>query len=107
MARVGVPDEERARPQRIVVNLALEPRHSFGTLRDDLARSVDYAIVCEELKHFVFGREDRLIETLAHEMARFLLGRFAIVCLELEVRKFVVPETKYVAAKVVRTTGDS
>jgi len=101
-ARVGVPNEERDKPQRLTVSLTLEPRQSFRDLGDDLARTVDYAAVCAELQRFVAGRDDKLIETLAHEMAEHLLGRFALARVELEVRKFILPETRYVAVRVTR-----
>lgn len=102
MARVGVPDEERAQPQRLVVSLTLQPRGNFAELDDDLARTVDYALVCEELRRFVSGRRDKLIETLADEMATHLLRAFALVRVDLELRKFILPETRYVAARVSR-----
>lgn len=102
MARVGVPEEERAQPQRLVVILTLQPQSSFAKLGDDLARTVDYALVCEELRRFVAGRRANLIETLAHEMAEHLLREFELVRVELELRKFILPETRYVAVRVVR-----
>jgi dihydroneopterin aldolase len=37
---------------------------------------VDYAAICEELKRFGSDRQDKLIETLAHEMAEHLLATF-------------------------------
>lgn len=98
-ARVGVPEEERAAPQRITVSLRLQPRQNFRELGDDLRRTIDYAAVCGELRRFVDGRADRLIETLAHAMAGHLLASFEIVRVELELRKFILPETKYVAVK--------
>lgn len=98
-ARVGVPEEERAAAQRLTVSLRLQPRRSFRDLGDELHRTIDYAAVCEELRRFVRGRADRLIETLAHAMAEHLLVRFEIARVELELRKFILPETKYVAVK--------
>ena len=103
MARVGVPEEERVQPQRLTVSLTLQPRKSFGELDNDLGQTVDYAVICEELKRFVSSRQDKLIETLAHEMAEHLLATFEIARAELEVRKFVLPGTRYVAARVTRS----
>jgi dihydroneopterin aldolase len=104
MARVGVPDEERAEPQRLTVSLTLQSRHRFGDLGDDLGRTIDYAAVCVELRRFVSDRGDKLIETLAHEMAEHLLRTFALARVELELRKFILPETRFVAARVTRET---
>ena len=102
MTHVGVPDEERAQPQRLTVSLTLQPRHSFADLGDDLARTVDYAAVCAEVRSFVSGRRDKLIETLAHEMAQHLLRTFALARVELELRKFILPDTHHVAVRITR-----
>lgn len=102
MATVGVPEEERAQPQRLVANVILQPARGFSGLGDDLARTVDYAAVCESLKILVAARRDRLIETMAHEMAEHLLRHFDLRRVELELRKFVLQGTRYVAVRVVR-----
>lgn len=104
-ACVGVPEEERAAPQRLAVSLRLEPRHNFRELGDELVRTVDYAAVCDELRDFVRDRVDWLIETLAEAMAEHLLKRFEIARVELELRKFILPETKYVAVRVQRNAA--
>lgn len=104
-ARVGVPAEERAQPQRLTISLTLQPRHSFDELGDELARTVDYAAVCDELRNLAREREDKLIETLADALATHLLARFDLARVELELRKFILPDTKYVAVKVARTAS--
>lgn len=101
-ARVGVPEEERATPQRLVISATLQPRRGFSELDDQLAHAVDYAAVCAELERFAGARQDKLIETLADAMARHLLARFELAQVELELRKFVLPATKYVAVRVAR-----
>lgn len=107
MAHVGVPEEERAAPQRLSVSLILRPRHGFAELADDLARTIDYAAVCEEVQQLVAGRRDKLIETLAHEIALHLLRRFELARIEVEVRKFVLPQTRFVAVRVVREAASA
>ncbi len=101
-ARVGVSEDERAAPQRLTVSLTLQPRHRFVELADDLARTVDYAAVCAEVERFIAGREDKLIETLAQKIADHLLERFTVVRVEVELRKFILPQTKYVAVRLAR-----
>ncbi len=101
-SRVGVPAEERAKLQRLTLSVTLMPRGSFAELNDDLARTVDYAAVCASLADFVSSREDRLIETLADAMARHLLECFDVTRVELELRKFILPQTKFVAVRLVR-----
>lgn len=102
IARVGVSEEERAQLQRLTVSLVLQPQNRFSDLADDLGRTVDYAAVCAELRRFVSGRRDKLIETLAHEMAEHLLRSFELARVQLELRKFILPETRFVAVRVTR-----
>ena len=102
MAQVGVPEEERARPQRLTVSLTLQPQNQFDDLDDDLRRTVDYVAVGAELRHFASGRRDKLIETLAYEMAEHLLRSFELARVELELRKYILPGSRYVAARVIR-----
>jgi dihydroneopterin aldolase len=101
LARVGVPDEERASAQRLIFNITFWP--TFPTaLEDELARTVDYAAVYAEIMRFVEARSDRLIETLADALATHLLKTFAIEKIPIELRKFILPEVEFVSVTVTR-----
>ncbi len=97
-----MPDEERAAPQRLTVSIMLWPQAGFHELHDDLQKTVNYAAVCREVKEFTKGRRDKLIETLAEEIAADLLRKFPIARLRLEMRKFILPDVKYVAVTIMR-----
>ncbi|MGI9088959.1 MAG: dihydroneopterin aldolase [Chthoniobacterales bacterium] len=100
--RVGVPEEERAEPQRLTVSITLWPVRSFREMEDQLEQTVNYAEVCRAVETFAGARRDQLIETLADEMAAHLLENFSIRKLRLEVRKFILPKVNYVAVSVTR-----
>jgi len=104
-ACVGVPEKERAAPQRLTATITLWPRRQADELHDDLAETVNYSEVCEETKKFVRNHTYKLIETLASELATHLLQRFAIAKIEVELRKFVVPDAKYVSVTVTRSAA--
>jgi dihydroneopterin aldolase len=99
-ARVGVPDSERAQPQRLMLNVTLWPKTSAR--RDNIADTVDYSEVAAVLKQFVGQRDYRLIETLAEEIAGHLLGRFPLRKVAVEVRKFVLPDADHVSVTTIR-----
>jgi dihydroneopterin aldolase len=101
-AHIGVPDEERAVAQRLTASLVLEPVRGFDALGDDLAQAVDYFAVCQAVRELVAERPRRLIETLAEEIARGLLARFRLSAVEVEIRKYILPDTKYVSVRVRR-----
>lgn len=102
MARVGVPEEERAKAQRLTLSLTLWPDRSFSELDDEIAKAVDYAAVAQELQRLVATREDRLIETLAEVLANYLLEAFPVARVRLELRKFILPDVNYVAVRLTR-----
>lgn len=104
-ARVGVPEKERAAPQRLTATITLWPQRQAGELHDHIAETVNYSEVCEETKKFVRDRTVKLIETLADELATHLLQRFAIARIAVELRKFVVPDVKYVSVTVTRSAA--
>jgi dihydroneopterin aldolase len=106
-ARVGVPDREREDPQRLVFSIRLVPKHDFRDLHDDLRMTVDYAAVADEVRSFVRNRVVKLIETLADELARHLLKRFALAEVAIELRKFIMPDTKYVSVRVTRSSDET
>ncbi len=106
-ARIGVPAEERDRVQRLVFSITLVPWTNFSALQDDLARTVNYAEVADEVRRFVQAQVVKLVETLADELATHLLAKFPIREVRLELRKFVLHETKHIAVRVTRTAPNA
>jgi dihydroneopterin aldolase len=102
LAHIGVPDAERATAQRLTFNITFWPKHNAPELEDEIGRTVNYAAVCAETKNFVQARSDRLIETLADALAAHLLEVFEIGKITIELRKFIVPEVKFVSVTVTR-----
>ena len=102
-AFIGVPDEERAAAQRLTVNLVLEPLRGFTALGDAIENTVDYFRVCEDVKALGLARPRHLLETLAEDIAARLLARFALRAVEVELRKYVLPDTAFVAVKIARS----
>lgn len=100
--RLGVPEDERATPQRITLSLTLWPLRAFPNVSDDIARAVNYSAVARAVKEFVDSRADKLIETLAENIAAHLLERFPVQKISIELRKFVLSDAKYVAVKLTR-----
>ena len=98
--RVGVPDSERAKPQRLSLNLTLWPK--IAELHDDIENTVNYSAVAERVKKFVGQHDYKLIETLGEEIAAHLLAQFNLRKVEIEVRKFVLPDANYVSVTAVR-----
>jgi dihydroneopterin aldolase len=104
-ARIGVPQEERTKPQRLSVSISFWPREKACDLDDKIDRTVNYSAVAEETKTFVSDQSFSLIETLADRLAMHLLKTFPIQKVAVEVRKFALQDAKYVSVNVTRSVS--
>lgn len=103
---VGVPDEERARWQTIELDVMLTPKRDFRDLGDSIEETIDYERVSLELKDVAAAKPRKLIETLAEELTAHLLKTFPISSVDLTIRKFILPGTKWVGVSVTRPLKD-
>jgi FolB domain-containing protein len=101
---VGVPDEERAEPQRLLVSVEMARDFRQAAATDDLQHTINYYAVSQRLLKLGEGRSWKLIETLAEEIAGIVLGEFGATAVAVEVQKFIIPEARHVAVKIHRET---
>lgn len=97
--RIGVPDEERAKWQDIEIDLRIGLKKNFGEMADAISETIDYAAVCEAVRELALARPRQLVETLAEEISQLLLTRFGADSAEVEIRKFILPETRSVGVR--------
>lgn len=100
--RVGWTDEERARPQVVLVDLDLEIDATASARSDDLGDTVDYGAVIAEVAQHVSSREERLLERLAAEVAEMVSARNGVKRVSVEIAKEVVPVPEEVGRVAVR-----
>ena len=96
---IGVPEAERAEAQRLLVDAIIEPLTDFPDLDDDITRTVDYDAASRRIQALAAEHPRRLIETLAHEIALLLVTEFPARQATVEIRKFILPHTDYVAVR--------
>ena len=101
--RVGVPDEERAQPQRLLITVEMEHDFSVAARHDDLTGTIDYFEVTQRLLKLGDGRNWKLIEKLASDIADLVLREFCAAAVTVEIKKFIIPQTRFVAVKIVRS----
>ena len=100
--RVGVSDEERSGPQRLLITVRMARDVSGATASDDLAQTIDYYAVTRRLLAFGEGRSWKLIEKLAADIAQMVLTEFRPESISVKVKKFIISEARYVAVQVRR-----
>ena len=98
--RVGVPDEERAQPQRLLITVEMEHDFSEAAKTDDLTKTIDYFAVAQVLLKLGERRSWKLIETLANDIATLVIGDFYASAVTVEIKKFIIPVAQFVAVQL-------
>jgi 7,8-dihydroneopterin aldolase/epimerase/oxygenase len=103
---VGVPDYERRNKQRLLVSVEIGSDFNEAARTDNLETTIDYSAVCLQIRKYGDGRSWRLIEKLAVDLAGFVLAEFKAATVRVEVKKFIIPETKFVAVEAFRSRAE-
>jgi len=99
---VGVPDQERAQPQKLLLNIEMNVDIGPAALTDRVEKTVNYQRVVDDLLSFGQGRSWRLLEKLVSNLADRIMSEFEPDSVSVEAKKFVIPQARYVAVSVTR-----
>ena len=100
---VGVTDEERSKPQRLLVTVEMNLEFTTAALTDRVEKTIDYHKVANDLLHFGEGRSWKLLERLVSNIADRVMAEYRPDSVVIEVKKFVIPQARYVAVSLSRT----
>lgn len=100
--RVGVTPEERATPQRVVVDVVVSTNLAAAGRSDDLRETIDYAALIASVADAVESEEANLLETLAHRIVARVEEIKEATGVTVEVWKEIVPVEEEVDRVSVR-----
>lgn len=99
---VGLTDEERAQPQRLLLTVDMSLDFSAAALTDRVEKTINYQKVVDELLAFGQGRNWKLLEKLVSNIADRIMTEYEPESVFVEAKKFVIPQARYVAVSVTR-----
>lgn len=99
---IGVPDEERATTQTLLVTIRMTPSQDFDGLADEISRTIDYYQVSLAIEALAAEKPRKLIETLATDIAGYLLGNHPLSDVAVTIEKHILPNTECVAVHIER-----
>ena len=99
---VGVTEQEREKPQRLLITVEMSLDLTVAAVSDRIEKTINYQEVVDEILKYGDGRNWKLIEKLATNLADFILARYKPQGVGVEVKKFVIPQTKYVSVTVTK-----
>jgi len=100
---VGVSDEERATPQRLLLTIEMAFDFSSAAVSDRIERTIDYHAVCEKLLAYGHERSWKLLEKLVTNLCDYILADFKAQTVNITVKKFVIPQARHVSVQLSKT----
>jgi 7,8-dihydroneopterin aldolase/epimerase/oxygenase len=94
---VGVTDEERAKPQRLLLTVDMSLDFSSAAVSDRIERTINYQIVADDLLKFGEGRSWKLVEKLVTNIAERILSEYKPQGVMVEVKKFSIPQARFIS----------
>ena len=102
-AQIGVTETERARPQRLLISVELERDLAEAGRTDAETATTRYDVVADTIRRVAAERPRKLVEAVADEIAKTILSQNLALAVSVEVRKFSIPRSEYVAIQIRRT----
>ncbi len=97
---LGVPDPERRKAQTVLCTAVFPvPSLARAAAGDDLRKTVDYHALSQALRSEARRIPRKLLERLATDLARVACRRFRLPWIEIELKKFILPETRHVSLR--------
>jgi dihydroneopterin aldolase len=101
-ARVGVTDDERAKPQSLLVSLEIKLDLARAAARDDLSDTIDYDWLATAVADLIRRDEAYLLEHLAGKVADLVSAVKGVQGVTVEIAKESVPTQERVGNVRVR-----
>jgi 7,8-dihydroneopterin aldolase/epimerase/oxygenase len=100
---VGITDEERAKPQRLLLTVDMTLDFSSASVSDRIERTINYQTVVDDLLKFGERRSWKLLEKLVANVAERVFTEYKPQAVMVEVKKFSIPQARFISV----STGQS
>ena len=100
--RVGISEEERAKPQRLLLTLDIKFDFTAAAMSGRIGRTIDCYEVTQQLLKLGETRSWRLTESVAMDIADIILLEFHPESVTVEVKKFSIPGAGYVSTTLTK-----
>ena len=100
---IGVYDWEKSIQQTLQFDVEMRTDIRAAAEVDDLSKTVDYAVVSEDIVKLAKENQAELIETVAEKVAERILTHYAVNSVQISLRKLgAVASTQSVGVRIER-----
>jgi 7,8-dihydroneopterin aldolase/epimerase/oxygenase len=101
LAPIGIYEQEKLAPQRIIVNIDLSVQEGSGD--DDISHVVSYEIVVKKVEAILAAGHTNLVETLCEKIAEACLIDKRVLAARVRVEKpDIIPNARSVGVEIER-----
>ncbi len=98
---IGIYEQEKAAPQRIIVNIDLSVQEGSGD--DDISHVVSYEIVVKKVEAIIAEGHINLIETMCEKVAAACLKDKRVMAARVRIEKpDIIPNARSVGVEIER-----
>jgi len=92
---IGIYDWEKDFSRKLLINIEMETSNELAFTSEDIAQTLDYEVVYNNIKKIVLSKKYLLIETLAHDILQMICLQKHIVYAKVEIDKLnIFPEVR-------------
>lgn len=103
MASIGIYENEKTKPQRIIVNIDLSVREA-ETMDDEISHVVSYEIIAKKVEAILAEGHVNLVETLCEKIAQACLRDKRVMAARVRVEKpDIIPNARSVGVEIERS----
>jgi FolB domain-containing protein len=99
---VGVTDEERDKPQRLLLTVDISLDITSAAVSDRIEKTVNYQKLADDLIKFGDNRNWKLLEKLVSNIADHIMTEHRPEAVMVEAKKFSIPQARYVSVSTTR-----
>jgi 7,8-dihydroneopterin aldolase/epimerase/oxygenase len=104
MAQIGIYEQEKLKPQRIIVNIDLSVQETDGPMSDDISHVVSYEIIAKKVESILAEGHTNLVETLCEKIAQACLKDKRVLAARVRVEKpDIIPNARSVGVEIERS----
>lgn len=86
-AIIGIHTHEKLKKQPVLIDLKIKCKTKNAAKSDNIDDTVDYQVLCEDLKNYIQKSSFNLIETLAEKLTQRILKNSKVKSVKLTLRK--------------------
>ncbi len=104
---IGIYDWEKDFPRKLLINIEMQTSNELAFTSEDIAQTIDYEVVYNNVKKIANSKKYQLIETLANDILQMICAQKYINYAKVEIDKLnIFPEVQACSVSIEKTLNN-